>query len=157
MPLAYGMILPNTFLCKCERQIAKTLIVWWFCTKGYATFPTSFGTTIGDLWDIYGLSVAISFPFSIFSFPILMRLYNNGVKIFGMEGVLCRRFAVLEDKMVYTTRGKCSIYRASRADVFFLKKVSSREDCAECYQPSARLFLRFRMRYNMNTEFIEQV
>ena len=66
--------------------------------------------------------MAISFPFSIFSFPILMRLYNNGVKIFGMEGVLCRRFAVLEDKMVYTTRGKCSIYRASRAGVFFLKK-----------------------------------
>ena len=42
-----------------------------------------------------------------------------------------RRFENLENKMVYTTRGKCSIYGASSVSVFFLKKVSSREDCAE--------------------------
>ena len=71
-------------------------------------FPAAFGTTIGDLWDIYGLSVAF-----------LMRLYNNAAKIFGAEGVLCRRLENLEGKMVYTTRGKCSIYRASHVSVFF--------------------------------------
>ena len=43
-------------------------------------FPVSFGITIGDLWEIYGLSVAF-----------LMRLYNNAAKIFGAEGVLRRR------------------------------------------------------------------
>ena len=48
--------------------------------------------------------------------------------------LLCRRFENLENKMVYTTRGKCSIYRASSVSVFFLKKVSSREDCAEGLQ-----------------------
>ena len=58
-------------------------------------------------------------------------LYNNDAKIFGAEGVLCRRFENLENKMAYTTRGKCSIYRDSSVSVFFLKKVSSREDCAE--------------------------
>ena len=62
-----------------------------------------------------------------------MRLYNNAAKIFGVEVVLCRRLEHLEGKMVYTTRGKCCIYRASRVGVFFLKKVSSREDCAEDY------------------------
>ena len=38
------------------------------------------------------------------------RFYNNAAKIFGAEGVLRRRFVNLENKMVYTTRGKCSIY-----------------------------------------------
>ena len=60
-----------------------------------------------------------------------MRLYNNAVKIFGVEVVLCRRLEHLDGKMVYTTRGKCSVYWTSRVGVFFLKKVSSREDCAE--------------------------
>ena len=71
-------------------------------------FPTGFGTTIGDLWDICGLSVAF-----------LMRLYNSAAKIFGAEGVLRRRLENLEGKMVYTTRGMCSIYRASHVSVFF--------------------------------------
>ena len=46
----------------------------------FRKLPTSFGTTIGDLWDICGLSVAF-----------VMHLYNNAAKIFGVEGVLCRR------------------------------------------------------------------
>ena len=50
-----------------------------------------------------------------------LRLYNNAAKIFGTEGVLRRRFAVLEDKMVYTKRGKCSIYWLSRVGVFFFE------------------------------------
>ena len=58
-------------------------------------------------------------------------LYNNAAKIFGAEVVLCRRFENLESKMVYTTRGKCSIYNASRVSVFFRKKFSRAEDCAE--------------------------
>ena len=62
-----------------------------------------------------------------------MRLYNNAVKIFGVEVVLCRRLEHLEGKMVYTTHGKCGVYWTSRVGVFFLKKVSSREDCAEGY------------------------
>jgi len=76
---------------------------------------------------------AVAFVFSLFTFPLSMRLYNNAAKIFGAERVLRRRLENLEGKMVYTTHGKCSIYRASRVSVFFLKKVSSREDCAEGY------------------------
>ena len=74
---------------------------------------------------------AVAFVFSLFTFPLSMRLYNNAAKIFGAERVLRRRLENLEGKMVYTTRGKCSVYYASRVSVFFLKKVSSREDCAE--------------------------
>ena len=37
--------------------------------------------------------------------------------------VLCRKLENVEGKMVYTTRGKCSVYSASRVSVFFLKKV----------------------------------
>ena len=75
-----------------------------------------------------------------------MRLYNNAAKIFGTEGVLRRRFEHLEGKMVYTTRGKCSIYWTSRVGVFFLKKVSSRaEGCAEdlviMYYEVRRIFM----------------
>ena len=57
---------------------------------------TSFGTTIGDLWEICGLSIS--------------RLYNNAAKIFGIIVVLCRRFEIRERKRVYVTRGKYSIY-----------------------------------------------
>ena len=77
--------------------------------KSGVKFLASFGSTIGDLWDICGLSIP--------------RLYNNAAKIFGAEDVLCRRLENLEGKMVYTTRGKCSVYYASRVSVFFLKKV----------------------------------
>ena len=49
------------------------------------------------------------------------RLYNNAAKIFGAEGVLCRRLEILEGKMVYTTRWKYSIYKTSRVGVFFEK------------------------------------
>ena len=35
--------------------------------------------------------------------------------------ILCRRLENLESEMVYITRGKCSIYRASRVRVFFEK------------------------------------
>ena len=34
-----------------------------------------------------------------------------------------RRLEILESKMIYTARGKCSVYYASRVGVFFLKKV----------------------------------
>ena len=46
--------------------------------------PASFATTIGDQWDISWLSVAF-----------MMRFYNNAARIFGTEGVLCRRFVNL--------------------------------------------------------------
>jgi hypothetical protein len=44
---------------------------------------------------------------------------------------LRRRLENLESKMVYTTRGKCSVYYASRVSVFFGKKFACAEDCAE--------------------------
>ena len=83
-------------------------------------FSVSFGTTIGDLWEICGLSVAF-----------LMRLYNSAAKIFGAEGVLRRRLEILEGKMVYTTRGSICITRVSARMYFFEKKFSRAEDCAE--------------------------
>ena len=36
---------------------------------------------------------------------------------------LCQRLEILESETIYTTRGKCSVYYASRVSVFFLKKV----------------------------------
>ena len=64
-----------------------------------------------------------------------MRLYNNAAKIFGAERVLRRRLENLKGKMIYTTRGKYSIYKTSRVGVFFWKKFLdaeyNAEDCAE--------------------------
>ena len=71
----------------------------------------------------------------------MMRFYNNAAKIFGAKGILCRRFENLENKMVYTTRGKCSIYRASSVSVFFCKKFSRAESCAEDEFQSILYFL----------------
>ena len=51
--------------------------------------------------------MGLLWAFGVLSIP---RLYNSAAKIFGAEGVLRRRLEILEDKMVYTTRGKCSIY-----------------------------------------------
>ena len=59
-------------------------------------------TSIGYLW-------LLVFRFSIFSFPILMRLYNNAAKIFGAKGALCRRLENLESEMGHTTRGSICI------------------------------------------------
>ena len=88
--------------------------------KSGVKFPTGFGSTIGDLWDICGLSVAF-----------LMHLYNNAAKIFGAEDVLRRRLEILEGKMVYTTRGSICITRVSARMYFFEKKFSRAEACAE--------------------------
>ena len=76
----------------------------------------------------------------------MMRFYNNAAKIFGTEDVLCRRLENLEGKMVYTTRGMCSIYRASHLSVFFEKKFSRAEDCAEgCAEDCAKSQLFFNV------------
>ena len=61
------------------------------------------------MWDFSGLSVSFDDMF-----------YNNAAKIFGTEGVLRRRLENVESKMVHTTRGKCSIYKASRVSDFFV-------------------------------------
>ena len=68
-------------------------------------------TKQGDLWEFCGLSVAFVFQH--------FRLYKNAAKIFGIVVLLCRRFENLENKMVYTTREKCSVYYVSRVSVFF--------------------------------------
>ena len=83
-----------------------------------------FATTVAHL--LPSCITAVAFVFSLFTFPLSMHLYNNAAKIFGAERVLRRRLENLEDKMVYTTRGKCSIYWTSRVSVFFLKKVFAR-------------------------------
>ena len=43
------------------------------------------------------------------------------------------RFENMESEMVYTIRGKCSVYYASRVGVFFEKSFLRAEDCAEGY------------------------
>ncbi|GEM_PF-3162053 len=52
----------------CKKMSRKFLDNLHFAKSG-VKFPASFGTTIGDLWDIFGLSVAS-----------LMCLYNNAAK-----------------------------------------------------------------------------
>ena len=83
-----------------------------------------FATTVAHL--LPSCITAVAFVFSLFTFPLSMRLYNNAAQIFGAKEVLRRRLEILEGKIVYTTRGMCSIYRASRVSVFFLKKVFAR-------------------------------
>ena len=100
--------------------------------KSGVKFPAGFGTTIGHLWAFGGLSIP--------------HLYNNAAKIFGAEGVLRRRLENLEGKMVYITRVKCSIYRASHVSVFFEKKFSRAEGCAEsCAEECAKSQLFFNV------------
>ena len=55
------------------------------------------------------------------SIVFLMRFYNNAAKIFGAEGVLCRRLENVEGKMVYIIRRSICITRAS-AWVYFFEK-----------------------------------
>ena len=61
--------------------------------KSGMKFPASFGSTIGDLWEISGLSVAVSFHLSLFGvllYIIVMpyfRHFNSFVpKIGGFGG-----------------------------------------------------------------------
>ena len=49
------------------------------------------------------------------------RFYNNAAKIFGMEGVLCRRLESLEKKMVYIACGSGCIITTSAWLCFFEK------------------------------------
>ena len=70
-----------------------------------------FETTVGDLWDFYGLSVAFYKRVSI-----IMLQKSSARKEFCAEKSLAinrssplgeiRRLEILESKMVYTTRGK---------------------------------------------------
>ena len=101
-------------------------------------FPTGYATTSRPLLHIYVIVVANLW---LLCFKYLY-LYNNAAKIFGAERVLCRRFENLENKMVYTTRGKCSVYYASRVSVFFLKKVFV---CRRLCRKSAVKLLRWQI------------
>ena len=67
------------------------------------------------------------------------------------------RFENMESKMVYTIRGKCSAYYASRVSDFFVIFFLRAEDGAEGFKSRVRLFFHFRMRHNVNTQFVEQI
>jgi hypothetical protein len=73
--------------------------------KSGVKFPASFGSTIGDLWDICGLSIP--------------RLYNNAAKIFGAEGVLRRRLDNSGRNLVYIACGSGCIITTSVWVYFF--------------------------------------
>ena len=88
---------------------------WWLL--GFFKLTTGYATTSRPLYHIYGLVVPYLW---LWCFKYLC-LYNNGVKIFGVEGVLSRRFAVLERGMVYTIHGNICITRVS-AWVYFFEK-----------------------------------
>ena len=47
----------------------------------FRKLPTSFGSTIGDLWDIYGLSVAVILPF--FGVPLYIIVVLNTQRFGG--------------------------------------------------------------------------
>ena len=76
----------------------------------FRKLPASFGTTIGDLWEICGLSVAFYKRISI-----IMLQKSSARKGFCAEGWRIWRVKWY----IYTTRGKCRIYKASRVGVFF--------------------------------------
>ena len=46
---------------------------------------------------------------------------SNRSRIFDVLVILCRRLENVERKVVYTIRGKCSVYYASRVRCFFEK------------------------------------
>ena len=60
-----------------------------------------FATTVAHLLPICALSVSFSFKYFC--------LYNNTAKIFGAEGVSCRRLENVESEMGHTTRGSICI------------------------------------------------
>ena len=64
-------------------------------------------TSLGLLWDFYGF--------------LQTCLYNNAAKIFGAEGVLCRRLEKLKVIWIYKASGKCCKSIASRLWCFFEK------------------------------------
>ena len=84
------------------------------------------------LWASCALSVAVVcqmfMPLYIIVMPYLRHFGSfvpknrNAINRSSPLGEI-RRFENMESKMVYTTRGKCSVYYASRVSVFFLKKV----------------------------------
>ena len=80
---------------------------------------TSFGNTIGDLWEFCGLSVAF-----------LMRLYHDAAKIFGTEGILCRRFVNFAIKR-RLKQAEGVDYQRLPLGCFFVIFFLSAESCAE--------------------------
>ena len=60
-----------------------------------------------------------------------LRLYKNAAKIFGAEGVLCRKLEFFEWKVVYEACGSCYVISTSAWVYFFEKKFSRAESCAE--------------------------
>ena len=105
----YRAKLPLFFeICKWICFLPQTFRLLWIVPKVLQVLfglGDHFATTVAHLWPSCITSVAFSFKYFC--------LYNNGVKIFGVEGVLRRRFAVLEREMVYTTRGSICITRVS--------------------------------------------
>ena len=95
----------------------------WLCRKLKVScgLRDHFATTVAHLLPKCALSVSFSFKY--------LCLYNNCVKIFGVEGVLRRRFAVLEHEMVYTIRGNICITRTSAWVFFFEKSFFTRRLC----------------------------
>ena len=49
------------------------------------------------------------------------------------------------------------ITNASRLSDFFVIFFLCAEDCAEGFKSRVRLFFHFRMRHNVNTQFVEQI
>ena len=87
-----------------------------------------FASTVAHLSPSCALSVAIVcqmfMPLYIIVMPYLRHFSSfvpknrNAINRSSPLGEI-RRFENLENKMVYTTRGKCSVYYASRVSVFF--------------------------------------
>ena len=72
-----------------------------------------FATTVSYLWASCALSVAFVFQH--------LRLYNNDAKIFGAEGVLCRRLENLDRKVTYKACESSYVISTS-AWVYFFEK-----------------------------------
>ena len=103
-------------ICKWICFLLQTFRLLWIMPKVLQVLfglGDHFAITVAHLLPKCALSVSFSFKYFC--------LYNNAAKIFGVEGVLRRRFAVLEREMVYTTRGSICITRVSVWVYFFWK------------------------------------
>ena len=101
-------------ICKWICFLLQTFRLLWIMPK---VLQVLFGlgdhsaTTVAHLWPTCITSVAFSFKYFC--------LYNNGVKIFGVEGVLRRRLENAESEMAHTIRGNICITITSAWVCFF--------------------------------------
>ena len=101
---------------------------WLFFAPQRCKFREHHRRSVGVLWAFGGF--------------LQTRLYNNAAKIFGAEGILCRRFVNVAIKR-HLKQAEGVDYQRLPLGCFFCYFFLSAEDFSEGFKPRARLYLHF--------------